>query len=148
MMRRGLFAISWTVALAWFSGASCGSAAETFTIGTYNVEMYLDYPALQHEVKSEDSRAKVRESIKQMAADVLAIEEMGSTNALAELQTSLRHEGLNYRYSAHVDGYDTNLHVALLSKFPILSQKSHTDDKFLLHGRRFKVTRGFGEFEI
>ncbi len=110
--------------------------------------MYLDYPALQHEVKSEESRAKIRESIKLMAVDVLVIEEMGSTNALAELQTSLRHEGLDYRYSAHVDGYDTNLHVALLSKFPILSQTFHVDDKYLLHGRRFKVTRGFGEFEI
>mgnify|MGYP001547556216 CR=1 FL=1 len=47
-------------------------AAETFTIGTYNLEMYLDSPALQHEPKSEESKAKVRESIKLMAADVLA----------------------------------------------------------------------------
>jgi endonuclease/exonuclease/phosphatase family metal-dependent hydrolase len=83
-----------------------------------------------------------------MAADVLALEEMGSTNALYELQGSLRKEGVDYAYSAYVHGHDTNLHVALLSRYPIKSQKEHIDDKYLLHGRRFKVTRGFGEFEI
>ena len=123
-------------------------AAETFTVGTYNLEMYIDNVAMHHEPKSEESRAKVRESIKAMAADVLAVEEMGSTNALAELQNSLRKDGVDYPYSAYVNAYDTNLHVALLSRFPIRSQKLHNDDKYLLHGRRFKVTRGFGEFEI
>jgi endonuclease/exonuclease/phosphatase family metal-dependent hydrolase len=122
--------------------------AETFTVGAYNLEMYIDTVAMRHEPKSEESRAKVRESIKTMAADVLALEEMGSTNALSELQGSLRKEGVDYAYSAYVHGHDTNLHVALLSRYPIKSQKEHTDDKYLLHGRRFKVTRGFGEFEI
>ena len=83
-----------------------------------------------------------------MAADVLAMEEMGSTNALAELQNSLRTDGVDYPYSGYVSAYDTNLHVAVLSRFPIRSQKLHNEDKYLLHGRRFKVTRGFGEFEI
>ncbi|MDB6040621.1 MAG: endonuclease, partial [Verrucomicrobiales bacterium] len=123
-------------------------AAETFTVGAYNLEMYIDNVAMHHEPKSEESRAKVRESIKAMAADVLAVEEMGSTNALAELQSSLRKDGVDYPYSAYVSAYDTNLHVAVLSRFPIRSQKLHNEDKYLLHGRRFKVTRGFGEFEI
>jgi endonuclease/exonuclease/phosphatase family metal-dependent hydrolase len=67
---------------------------------------------------------------------------------LLELRASLKTEGLDYPYWEHVLGFDTNIHVAVLSKFPIVDRKPHTTDSFLLQGRRFRVQRGFAEIEL
>ena len=123
--------------------------AETFRVATYNVENYLDQPTESRpHVKSAGARSKVRESIRALAPDVLALEEMGATNALLELRASLRAEGLDYPYWEHVRGWDTNIHIAILSKLPITSRKPHTNDTFLLDGSQFHVSRGFAEVDI
>ena len=36
----------------------------------------------------------------------------------------------------------------MLSKFPIVARRPHTNDNFLLNGRRFSVSRGFAEVDI
>ena len=43
---------------------------------------------------------------------------------------------------------DTNIHVVVLSKLPLVARRSHTNDFFLLDGRRFAVKRGFAEVDI
>ena len=48
----------------------------------------------------------------------------------------------------HVTGADTNIHVAVLSKLPFAARRPHTNDNFLLDGRRFQVSRGFAEVDI
>lgn len=124
-------------------------AAETFRVATYNVENYLDQPTeTRHFVKSAEAKAKIRESIRALNPDVLALEEMGTTNALLELRASLKADGLDFPYWEHVSGADTNIHVAVLSKFPFVTRHPHTNDAFLLDGRRFRVSRGFAEVEI
>jgi endonuclease/exonuclease/phosphatase family metal-dependent hydrolase len=123
-------------------------AAETFRIGAFNLNNYLDAPAGTRPLKSPESRAKVRESIRALDAHVLALEEMGSTNALLELRASLKNEGLDYPFWEHVSGRDTNIHVAILSCFPITARRPHTNETFLLFGRRFGVSRGFAEVDI
>ena len=35
-------------------------------------------------------------------------------------------------YWEHVTGFDTNIHVAILSRFPFTARRPHTDDSFLL----------------
>jgi len=128
--------------------ASTGPA-QTFRVAAYNVEIYLDQPTESRPyVKSAAAKAKVRESIVAMKPDVLALEEMGTTNALLELSTSLKAGGLDFPYWEHVQGFDTNIHVAVLSRFPIVARHPHTNDAFLLDGRRFRVSRGFAEVEI
>lgn len=140
--RISLCAAVWAFALTAFT-------AETFRVAEYNVENYLDQPTeSRHFVKSAEAKAKIRESIKAANPDVLALEEMGSTNALLELRASLKAEGLDFPYWEHVSGFDTNIHVAVLSKFPIVARQPHTNDNFLLDGRRFRVSRGFAEVEI
>jgi endonuclease/exonuclease/phosphatase family metal-dependent hydrolase len=125
------------------------AAAETFRVATYNVENYLDQPAgSQKEVKSATAKAKVRETIRAMKPDVIALEEMGAPSALLELRDSLKAEGLALPYWEHVTGWDTNIHVCVLSKFPIIARRPHTNDTFLLSGRRFAVGRGFPELDI
>ncbi len=123
--------------------------AETFRVATYNVENYLDQTTeSRHFVKSPAAKAKIRESIRALNPDVLALEEMGTTNALLELRASLKAEGLDFPYWEHVQGFDTNIHVCVLSKLPFVTRHPHTNDNFLLDGRRFFVSRGFAEVEL
>jgi endonuclease/exonuclease/phosphatase family metal-dependent hydrolase len=123
--------------------------AETFRLAAYNVENYLDQPTESRKnVKSEAAKAKVHEVILALKPDVIAFEEMGSRSALLELRDALKQAGLDLPHYEHVRGFDTNIHVAVLSKFPITARRSHTNANFLLNGRRFQVSRGFSEVDI
>jgi endonuclease/exonuclease/phosphatase family metal-dependent hydrolase len=128
--------------------AMAAPAAETFRVATYNVQNYLDAPAGTRPAKPEVSRAKVRESIRASRADVIALQEMGSTNTLRELRESLRREGCDFPHWEHLSAWDTNIHVAVLSKFPIIARRPHTNDSFLLFNKRHFVKRGFAEVDI
>ena len=134
-----------SLALSSFSLRS----AETFRVAAYNVENYLDQPTESRtHVKSAAAKAKIRESILAIKPDVISFEEMGSTNALLDLRDSLKAEGLDLPYWEHVTGFDTNIHVAVLSRFPFTARRPHTNDSFLLSGRRFRVSRGFAELDV
>jgi len=122
--------------------------AAQFTVGTYNLELYLDAPSGTMRAKPDLAKAKIREAIKAMNVDVLAVEEMGNRDTFAEFTKSLRAEGLDYPHTEYVQSYDTNLHVAVLSRFPIVARRSHTNETFLLNGRRMHVLRGFSEVDI
>jgi endonuclease/exonuclease/phosphatase family metal-dependent hydrolase len=123
--------------------------AEKFRVAEYNVENYLDQPTeTRRNAKSVEAKAKIRESIHALKPDVISFEEMGTTNALLELRASLRAEGMDFPYWEHVSGFDTNIHVAVLSKFPITARRPHTNENFLLNGQRFSVSRGFVEVDI
>jgi endonuclease/exonuclease/phosphatase family metal-dependent hydrolase len=128
---------------------STSFAAGAIRVATFNVENYLDQPTESRpHVKSTEARAKIRESIRALNPDVLVLEEMGTTNALLELRASLKADGLDFPFWEHVSGGDTNIHLAVLSKFPIVARHPHTNDLFLLDGRQFRVERGFAEVEI
>ena len=135
-------------AAVWIFYGTAAYSAETFSVATYNLDNYLDAPAASRPLKSPAARAKIRESLRALNADVVALQEMGGTNALLELRASLQAEGLGYPHWEHVAGFDTNIHVAVLSKFPITARRPHTEDSFLLFGRRFRVSRGFAEVDI
>ena len=124
------------------------SAEGTFTIATYNVENYLDLKTDSREVKPTEARAKVVSNIAEIKPDVIGFQEMGSTNAFLELRASLKAAGQDYPHWEHVSGWDTNIHVALLSKFPITARRPHTTESYLLNGRRLHVSRGLLEADI
>jgi len=141
-----LFAFAALVACA--SRALSADASTRFRVATYNVENYLDQPSGTRPMKTAEGKAKIRESLRALGADVIALQEMGSTNALLELRASLKADGLDYPHWEHVAGWDTNIHVAVLSKFPITARRPHTNDSYLLIGRRFRVSRGFAEIDL
>jgi endonuclease/exonuclease/phosphatase family metal-dependent hydrolase len=123
--------------------------AQTFRVATYNVENYLDQSTESRPYpKSAEARAKVRESIRALRPDVLALQEMGTPTALLELRSSLKAEGIDLPYWEHISAFDTNIHVAVLSRFPFSARRPHTNDAFLLSGRRLHVSRGFAEVDI
>lgn len=116
-------------------------------MATFNLENYLDEPSGNRPVKTPESQAAVARSILAIRPDVLAVQEMGTTNALLSLQKQLKGAGLDLPFWEHVTGTDTNCHVAVLSRFPFQA-RSHTNDTYVLSGRRFRVCRGFAELEI
>lgn len=129
--------------------ASLNSFAGTFRIATYNVENYLDQPtASRSQIKSAEAKAKVRETVRALNPDVIALEEMGGTNAFLELRASLKAAGQDFPFWEFVQSFDDSIHIAVLSKFPIVARHPHTNEVFLLDGKRFQVKRGFAELEI
>jgi endonuclease/exonuclease/phosphatase family metal-dependent hydrolase len=124
------------------------TGADVFRVATYNVENYLDRPSGSRKAKSTEAKAKVRDNILALNPDILALQEMGSPSALHELQSSLKGKGLDLPYSEWIAGWDTNIHVAVLSRFPFTRRQPHTNEAYLLSGRRLHVSRGFAEVDI
>jgi endonuclease/exonuclease/phosphatase family metal-dependent hydrolase len=135
------------VAAALFGEIDAG-AAETFSVATFNLENYLEAPRGTRPAKSAAAKAKVRESLLAVRADVVALQEIGDTPALLELLGALRQDGLDYPHWEAVGGHDTNIIIAVASRFPILARRPHTNENFLLQGRRFQVSRGFAEVDL
>jgi len=123
-------------------------SADLFRVASYNLNNYLVAGSESRPAKSPESRHQIRSNLRALNADVLALEEMGSQEDLAELRSSLQADGLTYQHWEWVPGADTNIHVAVLSRFPIVARRPHTNESFLLYGRRLRVSRGFAEVDI
>ena len=134
------------VLLCLFSLGAPG--AELFRVATYNVENYILRSNETRSIKSPESRAKIREHLLAIKADVIALQELGGADALQEIQNGLKSGGVDYPHSEIVYGWDTNIQVAVLSRFPIVARRPHTNESYLLQGRRFHVGRGFLEVDI
>jgi hypothetical protein len=112
--------------------SSIAFAAQTFGVAAYNVENYLDQPTESRRYpKSAQAKATIRISIVAMKSDVIAFEETGGTNALFELCDSLKTAGLDLPCWEDICGLDTNIHDAVLSKFPFTARRAHTNDNLL-----------------
>ena len=118
------------------------AAEETFRVVTYNVENYVVDPDSARPMKTQAAKSKVWESILVAKPDVLALEEIGSSNALIEIQGALEERGLSLPYSELIQGFDTNIHVAVLSRFVLDARNPHTNDSYLLNGQQVYVSRG------
>ncbi len=140
-IRQGIIVLSFGLTVAT-------QAADTFRVATYNVENYLETATAARPAKTAAAKAKVRENIIALKPDVIALQEIGDTNALLELQGSLKTDGLDLPFSELVQGADTNIHISVLSRLPITARRPQTNDFFLLDGRRRPVTRGFAEVDI
>lgn len=128
--------------------ASQAAEPAMFTVATYNLENYLLEAVGTRQAKTPAARARNREFIRALNPDVLCVQEIGLAPALTELRAALKADGLNYPHFEHVSGWDTNISVGVLSRFPIVARRSHTNLSYLLQGRRFSVSRGFAEVDI
>jgi endonuclease/exonuclease/phosphatase family metal-dependent hydrolase len=134
--------------LEFHPAAFAETESPRFRVATYNLENYIDQHAGTRPLKTAEAKAGIRNGLRLLNADVVALQEVGSTNTLLELRASLKNEGLDYPHWELVMGWDTNIHVAILSKFPITARRPHTNDSFLLLGRRHRVSRGFAEVDL
>ena len=126
----------------------CSFSAQTFTVVTYNVENYFLNDFANRKAKTEASRAKVAEVIASIKPDILALQEMGRKEALQDLRQRLSKKGLIYSQVVFLVGADPAIHLAVLSRFPIVKNHSKTNATYLLERKRFQVRRGFVEIEI
>ncbi len=132
-------------------GLACSPAllaADTIRVATYNLENYLEQAVGTRPAKSAVAKAKIREGIRALKPDVLALQEVGGVPALLELRASLKAEGWDFPYWQLTTGFDTNIFVAVLSKLPFTATHPHTNLNYLLAGRRMQVSRGFAEVEF
>jgi endonuclease/exonuclease/phosphatase family metal-dependent hydrolase len=133
------------------------AAAETLTLGTYNLGNYTlanrrladggfrpDYP------KPEAEKAALREVIRAMDADVIALQEVGGEGFLAELRRDLAREGADYPHGAAPAGGDEARGLAVLSRLPLGKVVLHRDLVARRDGAQAEeaVRRGLLEVEI
>ncbi|MSU35555.1 MAG: hypothetical protein EXS36_10660 [Pedosphaera sp.] len=129
-------------------GQASNHSPSEFTVASYNVENYLIRPIQSRAEKSEAALNQVTSIVFQLRPDVLALQEIGSPDALADLKSRLHSRGFDLPYSEFTAGHDPAIAVAILSRFPILRASRHTNLSFVLDGRRFKTSRAFCEVEL
>jgi len=143
MMRRGITAI----ALAW-SGCLM---AESVVVGTYNVANYtltdrqIEGAFLTAYPKPEREKTALRQVMREINADLWALQEMGGEDFLRELQRDLRHAGLDYPEAVVLAAADADRQVAVLSRLPLTRIVRHTDLDFKYFEGRQVVKRGMLE---
>ncbi len=128
----------------------CFADTNTFTVATYNLENWLlmERRGGTNSPKPVAERNAVTKVLAGIQPDVLGVEEMGSTNELADLRTRLEAQGLNYPHTEWIQGADPNRHVALLSRFPIVERFPHTNDTYTLNDQPVRINRGILDVRI
>jgi endonuclease/exonuclease/phosphatase family metal-dependent hydrolase len=123
-------------------------------IATYNVENYLgeaqgtDFSPRRGKPKTEKAIEAVIQIIKEINPDILNVCEMGEPERFEDFKKRLAAAGLGYVDSEYVQAVDTDRHLALVSRFPIVARQSLSDVPFELNGRPEKVRRGFLDVTI
>ncbi len=129
-------------------------AAETFTIATYNVANYtlagrfVEGAYMRGYPKTEKEKHALRAVIKELNADILAIQEMGSQPFLDELRRDLKNEGVDYPFAELAEAADADRHVAVLSRRPFTAVRKHTDIAFKYFDTSETVKRGMLEVRV
>nr|WP_275848320.1 endonuclease/exonuclease/phosphatase family protein [Sulfurimonas sp. SAG-AH-194-I05] len=105
-------------------------------ITTYNVENLFDL-GKGHRYKEYKTNGKslwntkhykiklqnIAKVIKEINADVIALQEIGSLQALKDLRRELKKQGLYYKYFSITNKKPTTIKVAILSKIPFVYSK-------------------------
>jgi endonuclease/exonuclease/phosphatase family metal-dependent hydrolase len=152
VVRWGARLLYCAVAIACFAVGS--GRAEALRIATYNVENYVatnrmtsdgyrkDYP------KPEVQKGALRTVIKELNADVLILQEMGSAGHLEELQRDLARDGVSYPHATLLEAGDPDRHVAVLARREPIEIVRHIALEFGYLGGREVVKRGMVEVRL
>ncbi|MBA4138095.1 MAG: endonuclease/exonuclease/phosphatase family protein [Opitutus sp.] len=129
-------------------------AARALTVATYNVENYLVTDRMVDDVfrqaypKPESEKKALRLAIKDIAPDVLALQEMGTPPFLEELQRDLKADGVDYPHAIVLNAADPARHVAVLSKLPFKEVRRHDKVPAKYLGETDVVKRGVLEVTV
>ena len=123
-----------------------------FSVMTFNLNQYAlldrDGDADTLEPKPPAEAGAIVEVIRQVSPDILAVQEMGDPAAWAEFKYSLRQAGLEYGHEEYLRNGNSELNLAVLSRFPIVARNPHTDDRYTIGPTQFPVQRGILEVDI
>ena len=129
--------ISLLLSLIIILSIPCPAQAKTFKIASYNVENLFDLvqngteyseyipgtPYGWNKITFNIKLNNITKVIKDLGADIIALQEIESEKALICLQQRLKEFNVDYPYRAIADSKPTAVKCALLSKFPIISKK-------------------------
>lgn len=145
----------YTLLVVWVTlAARLSVAADGLIIASYNVENYTLADRLVDDVyrkdypKPEAEKTALRAVIRQLDADVLALQEVGGEPFIAELRRDLRREGLDYPYAVVMTAADPERKTAVLSKRPFTQVHQHADLTFKYFEGAATVKRGLLEVHV
>ncbi len=121
---------------------------ELVSIATFNVENYLLESSGGRRIKPLASRGMVWDSLFEMNADVVFLQELGSEQALLNIRTNLHARGIDYPQAVFSETPGSSIHLGMLSKLPVTAVRHHTTNVFVLYGRAFRSSRAFLEVDI
>ncbi len=122
----------------------CVTAQTSFTVGTYNLEKYKFEETADFKAKSE----KIVETIQRMNADVVGLVEMGDKDSLNYLTKELKKKNASYPYVEWMPSNDTNLNLAVLSRYPLKQTVHHKKDRYSLNQKMYTLKRGVLETHV
>jgi len=131
--------------------ATTGSAADLpqpVKVVAYNLMNYLPMSRTVggHRAagapKPEGEKAAVTKILCDLRPDIVGLSEIGDEAQVADLQGRLKAAGLDLPHSAWLGGLDSERHLAVLSRFPILENHSQGEVRFEINGQSEGIQRG------
>ncbi len=123
-----------------------------FSLMTYNLSRYnlsdRDDDGQPASPKSAAAREAVARIIAKVRPDVLAVQEIGNPTVVEEFRFALRSAGLDYPHMEYLHRGQSEINLAVFSRFPITDCQLHTDDRYSIGEAQIPVLRGFLDVEI
>jgi endonuclease/exonuclease/phosphatase family metal-dependent hydrolase len=121
---------------------------ESAIFAHYNLENYIvmdrrEDGQLVRSAKPEKEIAPLLRIIREIHPDLLGVAEMGTPDQFQSFRNRLAQEGMNFVDAEYVSGPDLERHIALLSRFPIISRNSQANVPIHLPNAAESVRRGF-----
>ncbi len=122
--------------------------AGRISFASYNVENYLEMPRRvgghlrSRSGKPEMERNAVASMIRDLSPDILGIMEIGDDSQIDDLVRRLKAAGMDYPHRETVQGGDSERHLLLLSRHPIIARHSQGDIPLSVNGVTLHSPRG------
>ncbi len=132
--------------LAVASAVSTAVADEPEQIEPVRILSFNTYNFLaknQTQIKSQESKAAVIETLVSIAPDIMLLIEVGGLKAAQEIQFLLQQKGCKYPSLSVVDGEDNERKIVVLSKLDPVEVAHDTTAYYNLGGRHIRIQRGF-----
>ena len=152
------------LALCCIAFASCGPSAQSpvaarcrpdsdeFSLMTYNLSRYAfddrDGDGQKNDPKPAEEREAVVALIAAVRPDVLAVQEIGGPVVFEEFLFRLKTAGLEYPHIEYLQRGESEINLALLSRFPITATQHHTNDTYTIGPAEVPVARGFMDADL
>lgn len=127
------------------------SAPDAFSVMSFNLHLYgpADRTGTGRlDPKPEAERRAAVAIIARERPDILAVQELGNPSVREEFHEALARAGLEYPHVEYLQRGQSELNLAVFSRFPITDRRPHVDDRYTLGQAEIMVLRGFLDIEI
>lgn len=123
-----------------------------FSVMSYNMMRFQfddrDNDGQANEFKPQEEIDAVMSIVRSVSPDVLACIEMGDAIAFKRFQDELKKVGLVYPHAEHLMIPGSHTHLALVSRFPIVSRQNITNETYSIGTNTVPVQRGFLSVDV